>query len=78
MPEGVTQPWVPGQRMAARHIELNLGNVLAIGFLSLLFYGTTDWVTAYLAQKDIPVVSQISVGAQLYLHAASPAGMGGS
>jgi hypothetical protein len=74
MPDGV-RGFVPGQGGSARHIELNLGNVMAIGFLSLLFYGTTDWVTAYLARKDIPVLSQVSVGAQLYLHSAAPASM---
>lgn len=75
MPDGVTG-FVPGSQASARHIELNLGNVFAIGFLSLLFFGVTDWTTSYLARKDIPVVSQLSVGAQLYLHGATPASMG--
>lgn len=70
MPDGVTG-FTPGRQAAARHIELNLGNVFAIGFLSLLFYGTTDWVTAYLSRKEVPVISQLSVGAQLYLHGTS-------
>ena len=54
----------------AKHIELNMGNVFAIGFLSLLFYGAATWTSNYLARKNIPVVSQISIGAQNYLHAA--------
>lgn len=60
----------PLPRSQANHIELNLGNVFAIGFLSLLFYGAATWTTNYLARKDIPVISQGAVGAQNYLHAA--------
>lgn len=54
----------------AKHIELNLGNVLAIGALSLLWYGFATWTTNYLARTEVPVVSQLAVGGQAYLHAA--------
>lgn len=74
MPDGVSG-FVPGGAASARHMELNLGNVFAVGFLSLLFFGFTDWTTAYLARKEIPVLSQVSVGAQLYLHGATNAPM---
>ena len=54
-----------------RHIQINIGNVLTIGVLSLLWVGFADWVTAFLATKDVPVVSPVSVGAQMYLHATA-------
>lgn len=54
----------------ARHIELNLGNVLAIGALSLLWYGVAAWSSNWLARTTIPVLSQLALGAQTYLHAA--------
>lgn len=66
--------FLPGREAAARHIELNLGNIFAIGLLSLLFYGAADWTSSYLARKEVPILSQAAVGAQVYLHAASPSG----
>lgn len=54
----------------ARHIELNAGNVLAIGALSLLWWGFATWTSNVLARQNIPVVSQLAVGAQNFLHAA--------
>lgn len=55
----------------ATHIELNLGNVLAIGVLSLLWYGGANWISNWAARGDIPVISQLGIAAQNYLHAAS-------
>lgn len=52
----------------ARHIEINLGNVLAIGALSILFVGGASWISEYVARKTIPLVSQLGVGVQNYLH----------
>lgn len=57
-------------RSQARHIELNLGNVFAIGFLSLLWYGAACWGSNWAARTTIPVISQLGIGAQTYLHAA--------
>lgn len=57
-------------RHQASHIELNLGNVLAIGVLSLLWYGVATWTSNWLARTTWPVVSQLAIGAQSYLHAA--------
>lgn len=57
-------------RHQANHIELNLGNVFAIGFLSVLFTGAAMWTSNVLARKNIPGVSQLAVGAQNFLHAA--------
>ena len=54
----------------ARHIELNAGNVLAIGALSLLWWGFATWTSNVLARQNIPVVSHLAVGAQNFLHAA--------
>ncbi len=54
----------------ARHIELNLGNVLAIGALSLLWYGVAAWTSNLLARTTIPGLSQLAIGAQVYLHSA--------
>lgn len=57
-------------RAQSKHIELNLGNIFAIGALSLLWYGFATWTSNYLARTEIPVVSQLAIGAQTYLHAA--------
>lgn len=57
-------------RSQARHIELNVGNVLAIGALSLLWYGAAAWTSNWLAGMTVPVLSQLGVGAQVYLHGA--------
>jgi hypothetical protein len=54
----------------SHHIELNVGNIFAIGLLSLLFYGAATWSSNVLARTEIPVVSQVAVGAQMFLHAA--------
>lgn len=54
----------------AHHIELNLGNVFAIGFLSILWVGFAHWTTNVLARTQIPVVSQLAVGGQMFLNAA--------
>lgn len=64
MPESITV------RQQARHIELNAGNVLAIGALSLLWWGFATWSSNVLARTDIPVISPLAVGMQTYLHAA--------
>jgi hypothetical protein len=58
------------RRYQAKHIELNLGNIFAIGALSLLWYGVATWTSNYLARTEVPVVSQLAIGAQTYLHAA--------
>jgi hypothetical protein len=54
----------------ARHIQINPGNVLAIGVLSLLWWGAATYGSYMLAKADIPVLSPLAVGAQNYLHAA--------
>lgn len=54
----------------AHHIELNAGNVFAVGFLSVLFVAAAHWTSNVLARTNIPVVSHLAVGAQYVLHAA--------
>jgi hypothetical protein len=54
----------------SRHIQINLGNVFAIGVLSLLWWGGATWGSYLLAKQDWPVISPLAVGAQNYLHAA--------
>jgi hypothetical protein len=54
----------------SRHIELNLGNVFAIGLLSILFNGAAAWTSNWLARTDIPVLAPMGVGMQVYLHGA--------
>lgn len=54
----------------ARHIELNAGNVFAIGMLSVLFVGAAMWTSNVLSRTNIPVVSHLAIGAQYFLHAA--------
>lgn len=61
---------IPNARVQASHIELNAGNVLAVGVLSLLWWGFATWTSNYLARLDIPVVSPLALGAQNFLHAA--------
>lgn len=57
-------------RYQSHHIELNAGNVLAIGFLSLLWWGFATWTSNMLARTNIPVVSQLAIAAQNFLHSA--------
>ena len=71
MAEGeVREAFTPSAKYQARHIELNLGNIFAIGALSLLWWGVATWTTNVLARTNIPIVSQLAVGGQNYLHAA--------
>jgi hypothetical protein len=60
----------PNASYQARHIELNAGNILAIGALSLLWWGAATWTSNVLARTNIPVISHLAVGAQSYLHTA--------
>jgi hypothetical protein len=57
-------------RAQSTHIELNLGNIFAIGLLSLLWWGGATWTSAWLARKDIPVLSPLGIAAQNFLHTA--------
>jgi hypothetical protein len=66
----ITESLKPNASYQAKHIELNAGNVLAIGALSLLWWGAATWASNVLARTNIPVVSHSAVGAQNYLHAA--------
>lgn len=56
-----------------RHIQLNAGNVMAIGILSLLWYGFANWSSQWLARTEIPAVSQLAIAMQNYLHGPSMA-----
>ena len=60
----------PNASYQAKHIELNAGNIFAIGALSLLWWGVATWSSNVLARTNIPVVSQAAIGAQNFLHAA--------
>ncbi len=53
-----------------RHIPINLGNVLTIGVLSLLWWGAATWGSNAIANQDWPIISPLAVGAQNFLHAA--------
>lgn len=53
----------------AEHIKINLGNVFTIGVLSVLWVGATGWVSNMLARTEVPVLSQLAIGAQYYLKA---------
>jgi hypothetical protein len=55
---------------SARHIPINLGNILTIGVLSLLWWGGATWGSNIIAHQDWPVLSPLAIGAQNYLHAA--------
>lgn len=66
VPEGLK----PNASYQARHIELNAGNIFAIGALSLLWWGFATWTSNVLARTEIPVVSQAAIGMQNFLHAA--------
>lgn len=56
-------------RSQAEHIKINVGNVLTVGILSVLWVGGTGWISAYLAKTEVPVLSQLAIGAQHYLKA---------
>lgn len=66
VPEGLK----PNASYQAHHIELNAGNIFAIGALSLLWWGFATWTSNVLARTNLPVVSQVAIGAQNFLHAA--------
>jgi len=66
MPEALT----PNAGYQAKHIEINLGNILTVGALSLLWWGGATWTSNMLARTSIPVLSQLAIGAQAYLHTA--------
>lgn len=70
MPDEIRTALTPNASYQAKHIELNAGNVLAIGALSLLWWGFATWTSNVLARTNIPVISHMAVGAQNYLHAA--------
>lgn len=57
-------------RGQANHIEINAGNVFAIGLVSLLWWGAATWASNLLARTELPVISQLAIGAQSYLHGA--------
>lgn len=65
MPDGIRI--VP--RSQADHIKINAGNVLTVGILSVLWVGGTGWISSWLAKTEVPVLSQLAVGAQYYLKA---------
>ena len=69
MPE-ISEALKPNASYQAKHIELNAGNVFAIGALSLLWWGAATWASNVLARTNIPVVSHVAVGCQNFLHAA--------
>lgn len=56
-------------RSQQEHIRINLGNVLTVGILSVLWVGAVGWTSRMLAQTEVPVISQLAVGAQAYLKA---------
>lgn len=58
---------IPGSQ--AEHIKINAGNVLTIGLLSVLWVGAAGWTSSLLAKTEIPVLSQLAIGAQYYLKA---------
>lgn len=66
IPEGLK----PNASYQARHIEINAGNIFAIGALSLLWWGFATWSSNVLSRTNVPVLSQVAVGAQNFLHAA--------
>jgi len=68
--EPVRQLLTPSAKYQATHIELNAGNVLAIGALSLLWWGFATWSSNVLARTNVPLLSQLAVGCQNFLHAA--------
>ena len=56
--------------LSPQHIQLTVGNVFAIGFLSIIFNGAAAWLSAWAASSNIPGISHMGVGAQYFLHAA--------
>lgn len=54
-------------RSQSEHIKLNIGNVLAVGALSVFWVGSAMWIADYVAHVNIPVVSQLGVGMKYFL-----------
>ncbi len=50
------------------HVKLNVGNVILIGLVSVVFVGATGAVAEYVATSwNVPVVSQLARGYRQFL-----------
>lgn len=49
------------------HIPLNAGNVFAVTILAVIGIGVTEWVADWLSKTNIPVLSQLGIGAKYFL-----------
>jgi hypothetical protein len=54
-------------RSQAQHIQINAGNVLTVTLLAVLGVGVAGWASSWIARTEIPILSQLAVGAQVYL-----------
>jgi hypothetical protein len=50
------------------NIRWNVGNVLGVIVVSQIGIATTDWITLWLASKDVPLVSHLALGWQALIH----------
>lgn len=51
------------------HIKINVGNVVTVGVLAVLWVGVAGWTSGWLSRTELPVVSQLAMGAQYWLKA---------
>jgi hypothetical protein len=56
------------------NIRWNVGNVLGVIVVSQIGIATTDWITLWLASKDVPLVSHLALGWQALIHLSSAQG----
>lgn len=56
------------------NIRWSVGNVVGVIVVSQIGIATTDWITLWLASKDVPVVSHLALGWQALIHLTSGQG----
>jgi hypothetical protein len=50
------------------NIRWSVGNVIGVVVVSQIGIATTDWITLWLAGKDVPVISHLALGWQALIH----------
>lgn len=50
------------------NIRWSVGNVVGVVVVSQIGIATTDWITLWLAGKDVPVLSHLALGWQALIH----------
>jgi len=66
----------PPKELNLTNIRWSVGNVLGVIVVSQIGIATTDWISLWLAAKDVPVVSHLALGWQALIHLPSASSSG--